>query len=469
MGGRYALTRRIAAGGMGEVWSADDTVLHRSVAVKILRDELVDSPTFLERFRAEARHTAALAHPGIASVFDYGEDNQDNRCVAYLVMELVPGTPLSHVMADRRVLPVPTALSYLAQTARALHAAHVAGVVHRDVKPGNLLVLDDGTIKVTDFGIARAASSAPLTNAGQVLGTARYISPEQASGDEATPASDVYSLGVIGYEMLAGAPPFTADNEPALAIAHIHRPPPPLPPTIPAGVRAAIGQALSKNPADRPGDAQAFAETLHRLLLATTPPPATGGPISVAEEPSAAAVAAASTELQTRVMGFGDQPQTSIMPRHSVAGRVPDLGLSGQPHEARRQRRRLAVAAMAAILVVVVLLQFRAASSTNLPDPATPTTSNAASVSIDPPALIGLPVAQASEVLSKAGLVVATKSVDVPGVAAGVVTGVEPTGQVAPGTIVTLEVSSAIDTSTTTTVGKDKAHGSGKDKAKPKG
>ena len=194
---------------MGEVWAATDTVLGRQVAVKILRDELVDSPAFLARFRAEARHTASLAHPGIASVFDYGEDQQGDRCVAYLVMELVPGTPLSQVMAERGTLRLDFALSLLAQTAHALHAAHLMGVVHRDVKPGNLLLLDDGTIKVTDFGIARAASSVPLTEVGQVVGTARYMSPEQAAGTEVTPASDVYSLGVIGYEMLAGRPPFS--------------------------------------------------------------------------------------------------------------------------------------------------------------------------------------------------------------------------------------------------------------------
>ncbi|MEP7204157.1 MAG: serine/threonine-protein kinase, partial [Ilumatobacteraceae bacterium] len=247
---------------MGEVWAATDTVLGRQVAVKILRDDLVDSEVFLERFRAEARHTAALAHAGIAGIFDYGEDRHDNVCVAYLVMELVAGEPLSKVMHERGALPVDTVLSLLAQTAEALHAAHTAGVVHRDVKPGNLLLLADGSIKVTDFGIARAANSVPLTEVGQIIGTAQYISPEQAVGDEATPASDVYSLGVIGYEMLAGRPPFTADNAGALAMAHVHQVPPPLPAAVPVAVRTAIEEALAKDPSKRPQGADVFAAKL---------------------------------------------------------------------------------------------------------------------------------------------------------------------------------------------------------------
>ena len=463
LGGRYSLTRRIAVGGMGEVWAATDTVLHRPVAVKILRDELVDSPTFLERFRAEARHTASLAHPGIASVFDYGEDIQSDRCIAYLVMELVAGTPLSKVLADRGVLPVGTALSFLAQTARAVHAAHIAGVVHRDIKPGNLLVLDDGTIKVTDFGIARAVNSVPLTTAGQVVGTARYMSPEQASGGEATPASDVYSLGVIGYEMLTGQPPFTAESPAALAIAHIHRPPPPLPLTIPAGLRAVIGQALSKNPAERPGDAEAFAGTLHQLQMTTTPPP--GNPTKTSTERSAATLNAG-IEAPTRVMGFGDESHTEIMPGHSPAARGPDLGLSRQAYESRRQRRWLAIAVLAAIVLALVLIQLRASGGSDLLDAATPTTSTVTSATIDPHALIGLPVRRASELLSKEGLVVAIRSVDAAGVAAGLVTGVEPTGEVSPGTIVTLDVSSGTVTTTTATIGNGKGHD--KDKGKPK-
>ena len=354
LGGRYSLTSRIAIGGMGQVWAAVDTVLGRQVAVKILRDELVDSPVFLERFRAEARHTAGLAHPGIANVFDYGEDRNDGRHVAYLVMELVPGRPLSKLMSDRGALPVNLVLSVLAQTAEALHAAHLAGVVHRDVKPGNLLLLDDGTIKVTDFGIARAANSVALTEVGQVIGTARYISPEQAIGAEATPASDIYSLGVIGYEMLAGHPPFTAENVGALAMAHVHQPPPDLPPTVPAAVRAAVSQALAKDPANRPADAQAFATSLRRLQLSTMPPP---GQLVDLGEPTLVMTDLEAAQPHTRLMGADEGPRTAIMPPGGIVERPPDLGVSHEAYAARRQRRTLGIVALVVILAVIGLLQ----------------------------------------------------------------------------------------------------------------
>jgi serine/threonine-protein kinase len=339
---------------MGQVWAAYDTVLGRQVAVKILRDDLVDSPVFLERFRAEARHTAGLAHPGIANVFDYGEDGEDDRHIAYLVMELVPGRPLSKLMSDQGALPVNLVLSVLAQTAEALHAAHLAGVVHRDVKPGNLLLLDDGTIKVTDFGIARAANSVALTEVGQVIGTARYISPEQAIGAAATPASDIYSLGVIGFEMLAGHPPFTAENVGALAMAHVHQPPPELPATVPADVRSAISQALAKDPADRPADAQAFASTLRRQQLVTMPPP---GELVDLGEPTVVMAEVAGVQTHTRLMSADNGSHTAIMPPGTIIERSPDLGVSQEAYAARRQRRTLGIVALVVILSVIGLAQ----------------------------------------------------------------------------------------------------------------
>ena len=353
MGGRYSLTTRIAIGGMGQVWAAVDTVLGRQVAVKILRDDLVDSPVFLERFRAEARHTAGLTHPGIANVFDYGEDRTDGHHVAYLVMELVPGRPLSKLMSAQGALPVNLVLSVLAQTAEALHAAHVAGVVHRDVKPGNLLLLDDGTIKVTDFGIARAANSVALTEVGQVIGTARYISPEQAIGAEATPASDIYSLGVIGYEMLAGRPPFTAQNVGALALAHVQQAPPDLPPTVPAAVRAVVSQALAKDPANRPADALAFAATLRRLQLATMPPP---GQLVDLGEPTVVMADLEAIQPSTRLMSADDGSLTAIMPPGAIVERPLDLGVSQEAYSARRQRRMLGIVASVVTVAVIGLL-----------------------------------------------------------------------------------------------------------------
>ncbi|MEO8519370.1 MAG: serine/threonine-protein kinase, partial [Dermatophilaceae bacterium] len=255
---RYALTERIAVGGMGEVWAATDTVLERTVAVKLLNPALSQESDFTERFRAEARHTAALQHPNIATVFDYGEDDG----TAYLVMELVPGRPLSQIIAERAPLPAQETVSILIQAATALAAAHESGVVHRDVKPANIMVTPDGTAKLTDFGISRIVDSAPLTQTGQVLGTAQYLSPEQALGQSATAASDIYALGIVGHEMLTGVRPFDSGSVVSTALAHVNQPPPPLPETVPAGLREVIGSALAKDPADRPGSAAEMAHAL---------------------------------------------------------------------------------------------------------------------------------------------------------------------------------------------------------------
>ena len=255
---RYTLTERVAVGGMGEVWAATDTVLRRTVAVKLLRPALSQESDFVERFRAEARHTAALHHPNIATVFDYGEDHG----TAYLVMELVVGRPLSQIIAERAPLSAQETASILIQAATALEAAHQGGVVHRDVTPANILITADGTVKLTDFGISRAVDSVPLTQTGQVLGTAQYLSPERALGQSATAASDIYALGVVGHEMLTGERPFDTGSVVSTALAHVNQPPPPLPDTLPPGIRELISAALAKDPADRPASAAAMAHAL---------------------------------------------------------------------------------------------------------------------------------------------------------------------------------------------------------------
>jgi len=261
LGGRYKLTERIAIGGMGEVWKARDQVLGRLVAIKILKEEYTGNEGFLTRFRVEARHTALLNHPGIAGVFDYGEEEGS----AYLVMELVPGPPLSTIIERDRKLDVDRTLSLIAQTARALAAAHEHGLVHRDVKPGNILVTPSGKVKITDFGIARLADQVPLTATGQVMGTAQYLAPEQATGQTATGSSDIYALGVIGYELLAGRRPFTGESQIAIALAQVNDTPPPLPESIPAPVRQLIMSMLAKDPADRPKNANALADAAEAL------------------------------------------------------------------------------------------------------------------------------------------------------------------------------------------------------------
>jgi serine/threonine protein kinase len=264
---RYLLERRIAVGGMGEVWEASDTRLGRSVAVKVLRPELGDESEFLHRFRIEARTVASLDHSGIAAVHDYGEDEGPNgRRTAYLVMELVRGEPLSTVIS-RGPIDADETLRLIEDAAWALQAAHERGFVHRDVKPGNILVRTDGVVKLTDFGIAKAADAVPVTRSGMVMGTAHYIAPEQASGAEAGPASDVYSLGIVGYECLAGHRPFRADSAVAVAMMQVREAPPPLPPSVPAGARELIEAALVKDPAQRYSTGGEFALAVAAVRL----------------------------------------------------------------------------------------------------------------------------------------------------------------------------------------------------------
>jgi serine/threonine protein kinase len=260
LGERYRLDSRIAIGGMGEVWRAQDETLGRTVAVKVLKPEYAEDPSFVERFRAEARNTARLAHSGIATVYDYGEVPVDGAVgsSAYLVMELVPGQPLSMILRERGPLSPSETMSIIGQTALALQAAHERGVIHRDVKPGNLMITPDGRVKVTDFGIARATDEIPLTQTGTVLGTSYYLAPEQAAGREVTAASDVYSLGIVAYECLAGRRPFQDTNPVAVALAHQTEPPPPLPSNVPPPIAAVVYAALSKSPRDRPPTAGEF-------------------------------------------------------------------------------------------------------------------------------------------------------------------------------------------------------------------
>ena len=255
-GSRYELVSRIAIGGMGEVWKANDSVIGRTVAIKILKDEYMGDSGFRERFRAEARHAALVNHEGIANVFDYGEEEGS----AYLVMELVPGEALSSILEREKILPASRVLSIVAQTASALHAAHQAGLVHRDIKPGNLLITPDGSVKITDFGIARLADQVPLTATGQVMGTVQYLAPEQAGGKPASPATDVYSLGIVAYEALAGKRPFRGESQVAIAMAQIKETPPELPSSIPQAVRALVMSCMAKKPEGRPASAHDLAQ-----------------------------------------------------------------------------------------------------------------------------------------------------------------------------------------------------------------
>jgi eukaryotic-like serine/threonine-protein kinase len=276
LGERYRLDSLLATGGMGQVWRARDVLLDRPVAVKVLRSEYGRDPTFLSRFRAEAHHGAGLVHPNIATLFDYGESPAPDEFgddLAYLVMELVEGEPLSAVLERERRLDPARTLDLLRQTASALAVAHAAGVVHRDVKPGNVLIGDDGVVRITDFGIAWSASSVPLTLTGQIVGTPQYLPPEQAAGERACPAGDVYALGLIGYECLAGRRAFDGDNPVAIALRQVREEPEPLPPDVPDDVRTLIGRALEKDPTARFPDGAAFRDAVEDVQAGRPLPP----------------------------------------------------------------------------------------------------------------------------------------------------------------------------------------------------
>ena len=261
-GDRYRLQLRIAIGGMGEVWQAEDELILRQVAIKILKEEYMGDPMFLERFRTEAKSAALVEHEGIANIFDYGEDAGS----AYLVMELVPGESLSRLLEREKKLSEEKVLDIIAQTSRALGAAHSRGLVHRDIKPGNLLITPEGKVKITDFGIARVGDQVPLTKTGQVMGTVQYLAPEQATGKSSTPATDLYSLGVVAYEALAGKRPFTGENQMAIAMAHINEMPPALPETIDPRVQNLVLSCLAKKPSQRPESATSLAIRAEALL-----------------------------------------------------------------------------------------------------------------------------------------------------------------------------------------------------------
>ncbi|WP_036284936.1 serine/threonine-protein kinase [Microbacterium luticocti] len=341
-GGRYELDSRIAIGGMGEVWEATDHVIGRTVAIKILKDEYMGDPGFLERFRAEARHAALVNHEGIASVFDYGEENGS----AFLVMELVPGEALSTILERETSLSTDKTLDIVAQTAAALQAAHAAGLVHRDIKPGNLLITPDGRVKITDFGIARIADQVPLTATGQVMGTVQYLSPEQASGHPASPATDIYSLGIVAYECLAGKRPFTGESQVAIAMAQINDQPPALPATVAQPVQNFVMSMIAKKPEDRPASTALVARAataLRRGDLAA----------AIAAVPAIGTGVDAATQLLTQ--SGAATATTMLLPSAGAAAAVG--GAPGEPGAQKTKKRSpwtWPLIALIALLIIVL-------------------------------------------------------------------------------------------------------------------
>ncbi|GAB6859857.1 serine/threonine protein kinase [Microbacterium xylanilyticum] len=443
-GGRYELQSRIAIGGMGEVWEATDHVIGRTVAIKILKDEYMGDPGFLERFRAEARHAALVNHEGIASVFDYGEENGS----AYLVMELVPGEALSTIIEREGALSADKTLDIVAQTASALQAAHAAGLVHRDIKPGNLLITPDGRVKITDFGIARIADQVPLTATGQVMGTVQYLSPEQASGHAASPATDIYSLGIVAYECLAGKRPFTGESQVAIAMAQINDTPPPLPATVPQPVQNLVMAMIAKKPADRPSSAATVARAAQALRRGDLNSAAIAVPAVIAGVVGGAA-AASGDDAMTQILG-ATQGATTIMP---TTAQIPTEAEQA-PEKKKRSPWTWPLIALIVLLLIVLggtLWALLANQKAPAPGPSTassapvvtPTKTTPAPtprVDVDALGLVGLTCSDATAKATAAGLQ-ATCAAGDPAPAAdqvGKVYKVNPTGTVPQGSSIAL-------------------------------
>ena len=467
LGGRYRLTERIAGGGMGEVWQAEDTTLGRTVAIKLLRREYADDPTFLARFRNEAVHTAGLSHSGIAVVYDFGEGTEEEGGSPYLVMEYVPGEPLSTIVSREGALAPQRTLDIVGQAALGLQAAHDAGVVHRDVKPGNILVTPDGSVKVTDFGIARATNAVPLTRTGAIMGTAYYISPEQASGRPVTPASDVYSLGIVAYECLTGRRPFDGDTPVSVALAQVSQEPPALPADLPDPVRELVMRMLAKDPSDRP----ASAGELGAEALAMRPAVASQAAHRAPPAPTRTIPLVGAAYDDTSGGAGADEgpptdPQTTVVaPRLSTdtdpGFRLPDP--SSLPHW-------VPYAAVLVVLALVLLLLVQSCGGDGSGDASTrqPGTGAAASDSTAPATVdvvaadyVGRPQADVRSDLTGLGLTVAVTST-AGGGEVGTVKDVSPTGTLDAGSRVTIDVVAAPSPKP----GKDDRPGKGHDKKK---
>jgi serine/threonine-protein kinase len=415
LGGRYELRSLLATGGMGRVWEARDTLLQRDVAVKVLRSEYADDAAFLARFRAEAKHTADLTHPNIAALYDYGEvmnDEPGGERLAYLVMELVRGEALSDALAREGRLSADRTLAFLRQAAAGLAAAHARGVVHRDVKPGNFLLGANGTVKITDFGIAHSPTSMPLTLTGQVVGTANYLSPEQAQGAKAGPASDVYALGLVAYECLSGHRAFEGENSVQIALKQIRENPQPLPDDVPVEVRPLVDRALAKDPAERYPGGEAFRAAVDDVIARR--------PVGAPAPVRATAVMPAVLPGSARE---GASPGTRVMPAAAPEGR-------------RTARRMLVPILVLSALVAVAwgLLQVRAsgggsAAGTTAPSATSsaPATS-AAPIQVRAGDYVGRPAADVQAALTALGLQVQLRPIQTADVPDQQVIAVDPVG-----------------------------------------
>jgi serine/threonine-protein kinase len=368
LNGRYELQERLGSGGMGDVWRAHDTRLDRTVAIKFLRHGPLSDDVSRARMRSEALLAASIHHPGVAQVYDYEEDGESGDGSAYIVMQHVEGHSVAELLRATGPMPAAQVMSIVVQVASGLQAAHDAGVVHRDVKPANIMVTPAGRAVLVDFGLARAETSEPLTDTGTVLGTAQYSSPEQSSGRPATPRSDLYSLGIVAHHCLTGKSPFRRDTPMATALAHLNDDPPPLGDEVPPAVRDLVTTMTAKNPSQRPDSAATVAETASAI-----------GADRDVDLPDT---------LGTAVAADANESQTS-----STAGTSESAAGPGRS----RARRGALVALVATIALVLAATSWWPGGSTQVPD------------------VVGMSADGASAALRDAGLTPRTSAVDVPG------------------------------------------------------
>ncbi|TRX64511.1 serine/threonine-protein kinase [Corynebacterium hiratae] len=361
IGEDYQLQWIVGHGGMSTVWLADDVRNDREVALKVLRPEFSDNNEFLSRFRNEAKAAESIDSENVVATYDYRELEDNGRTFCYMALEYIRGESLADLLAREGALPETLALDVMEQASHGLSVIHHMGLVHRDIKPGNLMITQNGQVKITDFGIAKAAAAVPLTRTGMVVGTAQYVSPEQAQGYEVGPTSDVYSLGVVGYEMLAGKRPFSGDSSVSVALAHISQAPEPLSTSISAPTRELIGMALRKDPNTRFADGNEFTNAISAVRQGQRPPqPKSAALAPIAAEPSPSA----STEMLANMAH-----PTTVRPAVQPSTPEPEE----RPAKKGGFGTGLLIAVAIAALVAVGLMAYRMWGNTAPTPPPAPT------------------------------------------------------------------------------------------------